>query len=293
MRKLLKYQEFQVREAGSHEGDPRLSCVPVQGVGLRSLSSGQANDRLCLLYMKTDRPLGLITSLLEVTLSRLFYKLKWSCAVYHICWDTNFSWFFFTAFENTRFQLPPPPSFGFTSDNRNWSFYSELIHEAWKCSLCVLDQCNPLSAAEFRKCPLILIYGLIQSHLWRQEVFLYFNWISGVSAINHLKEEVPTLLDPKLFILTPQHREVSFLLYTRSMESLLVMTSDRMCPLYWMDGAILVSLRKQAKYCVALAPCSSLMVNESGEASSEQRLIILAHMWATCRRLITFGNFYR
>lgn len=137
MRKLLKYQEFQVREAGSHEGDPRLSCVPVQGVGLRSLSSGQANDRLCLLYMKTDRPLGLITSLLEVTLSRLFYKLKWSCAVYHICWDTDFSCFFFTAFENTRFQLPPHPVF--------WIHF-------WQQELVFLLGVNPWSLEVFIVC---------------------------------------------------------------------------------------------------------------------------------------------
>lgn len=56
------------------------------------------------------------------------------------------------------------------------------------------------------------------------------------------------------------------------MESVLVMTSDRKFPLCWMDGAILISFRKQAKYCVESAPSSALMVNESAEASSERRL---------------------
>lgn len=56
------------------------------------------------------------------------------------------------------------------------------------------------------------------------------------------------------------------------MESLPVMTSDREFPLLWMDGAILISFRKQAKYCVELATSSSVMVNESAEVSSELRL---------------------
>ncbi|KAG7233940.1 hypothetical protein INR49_006344 [Caranx melampygus] len=48
--------------------------------------------------------------------------------------------------------------------------------------------------------------------------------------------------------------------YTGSMESGLVTASDRKCPLCWMDGAILISFREQAKYCVELPPSSSLMV---------------------------------
>lgn len=54
--------------------------------------------------------------------------------------------------------------------------------------------------------------------------------------------------------------------YTRSMEPLLVMTSNGKCPLRWMDGGILISFRKQAKYCVDPAPSSSLLVNEPAAA---------------------------
>lgn len=60
---------------------------------------------------------------------------------------------------------------------------------------------------------------------------------------------------------------------TGSMESLLAMTSGRKCPLGWMDGAILISFRDQAKHCVELAPSSPLMVNESAWYSLEPRLL--------------------
>lgn len=53
------------------------------------------------------------------------------------------------------------------------------------------------------------------------------------------------------------------------MESLLVMSSDRKCSLSWMDEAIPISFRKKVKYCVEVVSSSSLMVNESAEASSE------------------------
>lgn len=50
---------------------------------------------------------------------------------------------------------------------------------------------------------------------------------------------------------------------TRSMESLLVLTSGRKLPLCSMDEAALISFRKQAKFCMESTPSSFLMVNES------------------------------
>lgn len=78
--------------------------------------------------------------------------------------------------------------------------------------LCAIDQWKLLSAAEFRKSPLLVSYGLIQSHLWRQEVFLCFKWIFAASPIDHLKQEVATFLYVKLFNFDPWHQEVSILL---------------------------------------------------------------------------------
>lgn len=51
--------------------------------------------------------------------------------------------------------------------------------------------------------------------------------------------------------------------YTRSMESLLVLTSGRKLPLCSMDEAILISFRKQAKFCMESTPSSFVKVNES------------------------------
>lgn len=78
--------------------------------------------------------------------------------------------------------------------------------------LCVLDQWNLLSAAGFRKYPLLVIYRLIWSHLWRQEVFPWPKWIFRVSVIDHLKQEVP-LLHLWQFILTLGTRKRPFYLY--------------------------------------------------------------------------------
>lgn len=72
------------------------------------------------------------------------------------------------------------------------------------------------------------------------------------------------------------------------MGTVLAMTSGRKCPLCWMDGAILISFRKRAKYCAA--PSSSAMVNESPEATLELSSDVSNTLAALHNRIIKIKN---
>lgn len=92
---------------------------------------------------------------------------------------------------------------------------------------------------ESRKYPLFLMYRLIRSHLWRQEMPTFL----------HLKPSFWPLLG------TGKCPSYSYQIYE------VPASNDPQvgkCPLYWIDGAILVSLWRGAKYCVGFAHSSVL-----------------------------------